>query len=56
MMTKEEIEKLIFENPIYANALKDIPEEDKPKMVEEVKKIVDGFYNNILMPFEKFNS
>ena len=55
-MTKEEIEKMIFENPMYKNALNDIPKENQPQMIEEIKKIIDGFYNNILIPIEKINS
>lgn len=56
MITKEEIEKSIFENPMYQNALKNIPENEKPQVIAEIKKIVNDFYSNILLPFEKLGS
>lgn len=53
MLTKEEIEKMIMENSLYKNALKDVPEENKEQMVNEIKTIVERFYSNILIPFSK---
>jgi hypothetical protein len=55
MITKEETKKKILETDLYKDAIKNIPEEEQKKIEQEIQNIVDIFYNNFIIPFEKLN-
>jgi hypothetical protein len=55
-MTKEEIENYIAENPIYKDSIKGLSIEEQSKVIADVRKIIDDFYNNVITPLERITN
>ena len=42
----------ILENPMYADLLSKLPDDERPLVLESLKKFVDSYENNVILPIK----